>query len=40
MSGNRFKLINPWYFAGYEDVNESNNAADVIISQPDRHLLS
>ena len=40
MSGNRFRSSNQWYFAGHEDSNVTNDAADAIISQPDRYLLS
>lgn len=40
MSGSRFRDINQWYFAGHEDINATNDAADEIISQPDKHLLS
>ena len=40
MSGNRFRVLNQWYYAGYEDANDSNDAADVIVSQPDRFLVS
>ena len=40
MSGNRFRCINQWYYNGFEDVSATNDAADEIISHPDRHLLS
>ena len=40
MSGNRFRCINQWYYSGFEDVSATNDAADEIISHPDKHLLS
>lgn len=40
MSGNRFRCINQWYYSGFETISADNDAADEIISQPDRHLLS
>ena len=40
MSGNRFRLINQWYYDKFEEVNASNDAADSIIRSPDRHLVS
>lgn len=40
MSGNRYRPLNQWYFSGYTAINETNDAADEIISQPDKHLLS
>lgn len=40
MSGNRFRCINQWYYSGFETVSATNDAADEIISSPDRHLLS
>lgn len=40
MSGSRYRFINQWYFAGYTDVNESNDCADEIVQHPDRHLMS
>lgn len=40
MSGNRFRNINQWYYADYEAANDSNDAADDIIRNPDRHLVS
>lgn len=40
MSGNRLRWINAWYFVGHEDANETNDAADIIIRQPDRFLLN
>lgn len=32
--------INPWCFSSFEDTNDSNDAADEIINQPDKHLLN
>ena len=40
MSGNRFRCINQWYYSGFESVSTTNDVADEIISQPDKHLLS
>jgi len=40
MPGSRFRDIKQWYFAGHEDTNATNDAADEIISQPDKHLLN
>ena len=40
MSGSRFRSINQWYYAGFEDASDENDAADNIIRQPDRYLLN
>ena len=40
MSGSRLRWINAWYFVGHEDSNEINDAADIVIRQPDRFLLN
>jgi hypothetical protein len=40
MSGNRFRCINQWYYSGFENVSATNDAADEVISQPDKHTLS
>ena len=42
VSGGRDRkfYINPSYVDGYSDMNEDNDAADQIISSPDRFLLS
>lgn len=40
MSGNRFRCINQWYYNKHDLTNASNDAADEIIAQPDRHLLN
>ena len=40
MSGSRLRWINAWYFVGHEDSNEVNDAADIVIRQPDRFLLT
>lgn len=40
MSGNRFRCINQWYYNKYDATNASNDAADDIIAQPDKHLLN
>jgi len=37
---NKFRFIDTWYFAGFNRSSVTNDAADEIISQPDRHLLS
>ena len=34
------KHINPWCFNKFEDTNDSNDAADEIINQPDKYLLN
>ena len=40
MSGNRFRSVNQWYYDGFNNVSDVNDAADEIISQPDKHLLN
>ena len=37
---NKFRFIDTWYFAGFNRSSATNDFADEIISQPDRHLLS
>ena len=36
----RLRVINPNFYAGWEDVNANNNAADEIIKTPEKHLLN
>ena len=40
MSGNRFRNINPWHYAGVNDDSATQAAADEIISTPEKHLLT
>ena len=40
MSGNRFRSLNQWYYAGHQESNADNNAADEIIASPDKYLLT
>ena len=36
----RLRVLNPMFYAGWEDVNETNNAADDIIKTPEKYLLA
>ena len=35
-----FRIINAHYYRGYQNANATNDAADEIIDQPDRHLMN
>ena len=36
----RLRVLNPMFYSGWEDVNDTNNAADDIIKTPEKYLLA
>ena len=40
MTTNRTRLIDLWHASYYSGINATNNAADEIINEPERHLLT
>ena len=36
----RLRVLNPYFYTSWQDVNDANKAADEIIKTPEKHLLS
>ena len=39
-TNNRLRIMNPFYAMNWQEVNDTNNAADEIIQAPEKHLLT